>query len=417
MPDSPQTSNRRRYVIGATTFMNLVLMYGVWYGYSVLLLALLHDFGWSRSVVSGAFSTFVLTHGLLAPIIGWMLDRFGPRRLVIIGSAVIALGLFCMSYTTVWWHLYLSFGVIVAVGISLGAYLPSVALARGWFPQTVGTAVGVISGGIGVSIFAMIPLLQFLIDSYGWRTAYRLLAILVIGWAVPTALLLLRDPPVTEAPLVVQRTASNPVDRQPVWTLALAARNWHFWGLAAVYFTGNYVTQMLLIHQVAYLVDHGITPMTAAIVGGVAGMVSVGAKVGWGAFSDRSGRELAYTLAFLCVLASIGVLVLAGWYPTSSFSIWYAILIGLGYAAMSPIPPAAISDIFGGPTFSRIFGAAYVFGGLGLASGTWSAGKIFDLTGSYAGALWLGVLMTLVSPILLWLAAPRRARRNSFSGS
>jgi MFS family permease len=415
-PEGP-TSDARRYVIGAATFINLIVMYGVWYSYSVLLVALLREFGWSRSVVSGAFSTFVLTHGLLAPAVGWMLDRFGPRRLVMIGSAVMAVGLLLMAQTTTWWHLYLSFGLLTAVGISLAAWLPSVTLARGWFPRTVGTAVGVISGGIGVGIFGLVPLVQFLIDGWGWRWAYRILAALVVGWAFPAALLLLRDPPESGPPPAVRRTAAMTLDRQPAWTLALAARDWRFWGLAGVYYTGNFVTQMLLIHQVAYLVDHGVAPMTAAIVGGIAGAVSVGGKIGWGALSDRVSRELAYALAFLCVLASIGMLVLAGRSPASSLPIWYALLIGLGYAAMAPLPPAAISDVFGGPTFSTIFGAAYLLGGMGLASGTWSAGKIFDLTGSYAGALWIGVAMAILSPLLLWLAAPRRATRSRPTGS
>lgn len=138
------------------------------------------------------------------------------------------------------------------------------------------------------------------------------------------------------------------------------------------------------------------------------GLVSIVGKIGWGALSDRTPRPLAYSLAFACVALSVGALVLAGRYPTSSLPYLYAALIGIGYAVMAPVPPAFTNDMFAGPGFSMIFSAVYTMGGLGLAAGTWSAGWIFDATGSYAGALWLGLAMALVSPLLMWIVAWRR---------
>jgi MFS family permease len=192
------------------------------------------------------------------------------------------------------------------------------------------------------------------------------------------------------------------------WTLAAASRTWRFWGVAAVYFTGNFVTQMLLIHQIAYLVDHGVPGLTAAALGGSAGLVSIAGKIGWGTLSDRTTRPLAYGLAFACVAASIGGLVLAGWYPRSYFPHLYAVLIGIGYGVMAPLPPALASDLYSGPGFSMIFGVIYTMGAFGLAAGTWSAGWIFDASGSYAGALWLGLAMAALSPLLMWGVAERR---------
>jgi MFS family permease len=101
-------------------------------------------------------------------------------------------------------------------------------------------------------------------------------------------------------------------------------------------------------------------------------------------------------------------LVLAGRHPASLFPYLYAVLIGVGYAAMAPLPPAVANDLFAGPGFSMIFSTMYTVGGLGLATGTWIAGWIFDTSGSYAGALWLGLLMALLSPLLMWMVAPRR---------
>ena len=94
MPTNPDVEihSRRGRIVIAVTFVNLVLFYGVWYGYSVFLVTLLREFGWSRSLVSGVFSTFVMVHGLLAPVIGWLLPRFGPRRVIMAGSVVMGAG-------------------------------------------------------------------------------------------------------------------------------------------------------------------------------------------------------------------------------------------------------------------------------------------------------------------------------------
>jgi MFS family permease len=409
-PSAISYESGRGWIIVATTFMSLVVLYGTWYSYSVFLVALFREFGWKRSVVAGAFSVFVLVHGLCAPGVGWLLQVAGPRRPILAGACVMGLGLCLTAQTTKWWHLYLAFGVISAVGVSLAGWIPAVVLVRGWFPDRVGTMIGIASAGIGVGIFGLVPLTQFFIDRVGWRWAFRILAALIVGWVIPATFGFVRDPPPVEPshPPSGAGMAHATTGDRPHWTPAAAVRSWRFWGLAGNYFTGNFVTQMLMIHQVAYLVDHRVPALIAAAVGGASGLASIVGKVGWGWLSDRTNRELAYGLAFGCVAVSIGVLVLAGVHPTSFLLYLYAVLIGLGYGVMAPVPPAVASDLYGGPGFSTIYGALYVITCLGLATGTWGAGEIFDHTGSYAAALWLGLVMTVISPVLLWLVAPRR---------
>jgi MFS family permease len=407
LESKPDVRPAHGWIVLTASFFTLTVMYGVWYSYSVFLVALLREFGWPRSVVAGAFSTFVFVHGLVAPGIGWLVRRFGPRRLILTGGVVMCLGLLLTAQATQWWHLYLAFGVVAALGMGLGGWVPTVMLARGWFPSRVATAVGITSGGIGIGILGLVPVAQWLIDHVGWRWAYRVLGALVIAYVVPAAMTLIEDPPPGKESAGGKVEAAQGASRR-YWTLAAAVKSRRFWYLGGVYFTGNFVTQMLMIHQVAYLVDHGVAAMTAAEVAGGVGFISILAKIGWGALADRSGRELAYGLAFGCTALSLGALVLAGRYHTAGLLLLYVLLVGLGYAIMAPIPPAAASDMFGGPGFSTIFGTLYSFGAMGLAGGTWSAGRIFDLTGSYAGALWLGLGMAALSPMLLWMAAPRR---------
>ena len=152
--------------------------------------------------MSGAFSTFVMVHGLLGPVIGWLLRRFGPRRLIMAGALLMGAAMFLMAETTQWWHLYLAFGIIAAVAMSLAGWIPSVVLVGGWFPDRYGTAIGIMGSGIGVSIFALVPLAQLLIETFGWRWAYRILAVAVVAWVLPATLCLVRDPPPGDQPTV-----------------------------------------------------------------------------------------------------------------------------------------------------------------------------------------------------------------------
>jgi MFS family permease len=402
--DVNKAPHRRGWIAVAIVFVNLAMVYGIWYSYSVFLVAFLREFGWSRSTVAGAFSLFVIVHGLLAPLNGWLMGRVGARRIILVGGCVLGAGLVLMAESRAWWHLYLTFGGLAGIGVACAGWLPSVLVVRGWFPDRVGTALGVASAGIGIGIAGLVPVAQMLVDSFGWRWACRILGVVVAGWVVPATALILRNPP-TGAPA---RKPERAVGGDLYWTLASAVRDWHFWGLAVVFASGNVVTQMLLVHQVAFLVDHGVTPIAAASIGGLVGLLSIPGKIGWGILSDRTNREVAYSLAFVCVVLSIGALVQSGRQPASVLPYVYAALIGLGYAATAPLTPAAANDIFGGPRFSVIFGTLHVSNSIGGSLGSWIGGRIFDWTGSYNLALALALGMAVLSASLLWVVAPRR---------
>jgi MFS family permease len=402
------TTGARRWIVLATIFLNLALLYGLWYSYSVFLVALLREFHWSRSVIAGGFSAFVLINGAVSPVVGWMTGRHGGKRIILCGAAVLGVGLCLAAHVSQWWELYITFGIIASAGLTSAGWLPSIILVRGWFLNRVGMAVGIVSAGIGVGITVIVPLTQFLIDRVGWRWTYRLFALAIVGWVIPATYALVRDP----APEVARR-AEPAAPRATVrsWTLGQAVRDRRYWLLGAMYFLGNMVTQLLFVHQVAFLVDHGMVPLMAASVGGVAGFASIVGKIGWGSLSDRTGREISYTWALLCLAGSLGVLVLAGNYPGSALPYVYAVLFGLGYAGTAVLIPAATSDLFAGPGFASIFGSLQAVLAVGAALGAWAAGKTFDLTGSYGFALWLAFAVSLASPALMWLAAPSRSYR------
>ena len=407
-PPAPRAASRApdgAWRVVATTFVTLGLAYGFWYSYSVFLVAFLREFGWSRSVLAGAFSMLVVIHGVSGPPLGWLVERFGPRAVIASGGAVLGLALFLGAHIQAVWQLYLVIGVLAALGVSAAGWVPSVVLIRAWFPARVGTAIGVASAGLGVGIFALVPFAQLMIDSLGWRWALRGLGLMVLAWIVPATLLLLRDVRAA-APGLPSRGGAAPAPSRPHWTLRTAMRTWRFWATGAAFFAGSVGTQMLLVHQVAYLVDHGVSALVGATVVGIVGIASVVGKTGWGTMSDRIGREPTYSLAFGCVALSVGALALVG--GSASWPYVYALLIGLGYAVTAPLTPAIASDLFGGPRFARIFGTLHFMNSLGGALGPWLAGRIFDATGSYGLALPVAAGTALLAPALLWVVAPRR---------
>ncbi len=229
--DSPTIANPGRIVV-AMLFVTLGLTYGIWYSYSVLLVALLREFGWTRSVLAGAFSAFVMVHGLSGPVLGWLVERLGPRRVLMLGGAIVGAGLVLTAETRTAWHLYLSFGIIAAAGVSAAGWVPAVILVRGWFPSHIATALGIASAGIGMGIFALVPFTQLLIEQVGWRWTLRALGVLIAAWVIPSTALLVRDPPERAEPVPLTRPAlsvepglRDAMTVAPHWTLSTAVRS------------------------------------------------------------------------------------------------------------------------------------------------------------------------------------------------
>jgi MFS family permease len=410
---------RAAYVSLGVTFVTLALAYGVWYSYSVFLVAFLREFGWSRSVLAGAFSVFALTQGAWNPVAGWLTDRVGPRRVMIAGGVVLALGLVTDSLIAQPWHLYVLFGLLTAVGVSSAGWTPAVVMVERGFDARLGLALGVAGSGIGAGIFLVVPLCQALIEAVGWRWAFRVLAIICVAWIVPATAFFVRDAgdparasdgprPVTSPPVAAAGTVGDVTLRAALVTLP-------FWLIVGAKFLGNTTSQMLLVHQAAYLVDHGIAPMVVASVISVVGAASIAGKTGGGWLSDHVDREVVYVLGMALLLASIAVLGGVAVAPSPWTAYGYAVLIGLGYAVTASLIPAILGDRFRGAHFGTIFGVAQVGSAMGSALGAWLAGRIFDVTGSYAIALVVAGATALAAGVAVWIARSLRIAARTAS--
>ena len=418
------------WIILGGSLIALGLTYSVMYSFSVFYVALLEEFGWGRGEAAGIYSVFMIVTGLGALVSGALSDRFGPGRVLAAGALCLGIGLMLASRTSALWHLYLSFGLVAGLGVSLAGWTPCAIMVSQWFSVRLGLALGIASGGIGVGIMALVPLVQFLIGSLGWRSAYVALAGIVCLGLLPMGLFVLRGRPEDLgqpvdgiAPESAQlrksgarrtRKEMHIVDAEwanRAWTVPTAVRTMRLWLLSAVKLLGGVATQMIFVHQVVFLVENGYDRMLAASVVGIIGFLSVGAKVLWGWAADNIGREMTYTLGCGAMIVAVGLLALAAVAPSPAVLYLYAAIFALGYGVSAPMWPIVTSDLFAGRKFGSIYGVISVFSGFGNALGAWVGGFVYDLTGSYAIAFGVAIAAKAASAGALWIVAPRKVRR------
>jgi MFS family permease len=387
----------------AAVFVTLGISYGIWYAYSVFLVALLREFGWSRSVLAGAFSLFALMHGGLSPVVGWLTDRIGARRLILLGAALLSLALALDSTVNRPWQLYLTFGILTAVGVAGAGWVPAVVLVSRWFPDRRGLALGIAGSGIGMGIFIVVPLCQMLIEGLGWRWAFCALGGLVLFWMVPTTLFMVRDAPGGPAGGAGRQATAGLAGTSPGQTLIRAVATRTFWLIAAAQTFGSFCTQSLFVHQAAFLTDQGLPALVAATVVSIVGLASILGKTGGGWLSDFLGRETVYVLGMLCMIASVGLLFLVLIAPAAGTAYLYGSLIGVGYSVTASLIPAVIGDRFRGPQFGSIFGTLQVANAFGGSLGPWVAGRIFDATGTYRMALVAAAGSAALALVAMWI--------------
>ncbi len=419
VPSAPSQNTWHGPMAVLVAFITLGVVYGVWFAYSVFLVALVEDMAWSRSLTAGAISVMSVVHGLSGPMNGRMVEKIGAQWTIAIGGLIFLIGMLLTSQVQTWWQLYITFGVITAIGISQAGWIPFIVTVERWYPTKMGTALGFAMAGIGFGILVGVPVINALIETYGWRQTFIFLAVFGASWVIPAALFLLKMPeekPVHDVSTSHGEpsppdTAVSLVPDEPFyrdWVLTTALRSPRFWLAGACFLTGACVAQILLMHQFAFMVDQGIAKAESSFIAGVIGISSIVGQLFWGNLSDRIGRERAYTMAAVCNLLAIGALV----YLSSMLALWvavsFAIFVGLGYGANTPIFPATSRDLFTSPFFPSIFGTLAISGSLGAAIGAWLGGWLYDVTGGYSAMLVVSAVLAVVSPFLLWLAAPRQ---------
>ncbi len=415
------------WVIIAIAFVTMAIALSARTGFSVLFPALIDEFGWNRGVTAGAFSLGFVASTAFIPIIGVLMDRFGPSVVIPLGAVLIAAGYLAMPYISTPAGLYLTLGLLVVCGSMAASYIVHSMFLTNWFVRRRGLAIGIAFSGVGVGGIVLLPLMQWLIETSGWRTATTVIALIVLTLvplnavfqrARPQDMGLLPDgdahPQAGPAGFPRPDPAPDPVvDRawaDTEWTLARALRTARFWWIFGAFFCGLFAWYAIQVHQTKFLIEAGFTPTVAATALGLVGVFGIVGQIAIGALSDRVGRELAWSLALTGYIASFALLLMLERTPSTTLMyLMVAVQGGLGYGLAS-LFGAIPSEVFGGPRFATIFAVLSLGGNLGGGAGPWLLGYVYDLTGRYTVGFWIALALSLASIGCMWMAAPRKVR-------
>ena len=408
------------WLLVAVAFVTMAVGVNARTAFSLLFPPILDEFGWERGVTAGAFSFGFLVSAVVTPLVGRLMDLRGPRLVVEMGVALMGAGLLLATFVHEPWQLYLTLGALVGGGVNCLAYTGQSLYLTQWFVRRRGLALSIAFSGVGLGAVVILPWLQTLIESAGWRTACWALGILVLVVLAPLNLLLRRRPedlglepdgmPRDDA--AARRTANivDPAWAAIDWTLGRAVRTARFWWIALAYFGGLFSWYAVQVHQTKYLIEIGFGAGEAAWALGFVSLVAVPGQIALGHLSDRIGREWVWTIGNLGFVVCCLVLILMRGSPGAGLLYLMIVAQGtLGYGLTS-VMGAIPAEIFEGRHYGSIFGTVMLSAILGGAAGPWLAGVLHDLTGSYIAAFWISAGCSGVSAGAIWFAAPREVR-------
>jgi MFS family permease len=409
------------WIIIAVTFITMAIGVNARTAFSLFFPPIIDEFGWERGVTAGAFSFGFLVSAAVSPLIGRMMDRFGPRAVMELGVALMAAGLLLAPLTTQPWHLYLTIGVLVGAGSICLGYSGQSLFLPNWFNRRRGLAIGLAFAGVGLGSMTLLPWVQHMIEQTGWRTACTAMGVLVLVVLGPINLLLhkrpedigLRADGEAEPTASSAKPVSNVVDPEWAgtdWTLRRALRTARFWWIALGYFGGLYIWYAVQVHQTKYLLDIGFSPGVAVWALGVVSLLGIPGQILLGHLSDRVGREWIWTASCFGFAICFAALIALKFYPTVLL-VWVMVLGqgALGYGLTS-IMGAVVVEIFQGKHYGSIFGCIMIAALAGGAAGPFVTGALHDLTGNYTLAFAIGIAVSGLSAFAIWMASPRKIR-------
>ena len=394
------------------------------YGLSLFYKRLTDYFGWGRTALAGAISLSRLEAGFLGGIEGFLVDRFGPRAMILMGIVLTSIGMILLSRVNTLLAFYVIFILMVTAGRSLSSMVAIDTTVVNWFIRRRGTAFGMLRSAVAVGAAGVIVVAWF-IDMYGWRAAFVATGIGTLLVGVPTALVMRHRPeqygmlpdgdtqaPARSHPMDVQggsgETAAVPeVEREPDigMTVTQALRSKPFWALSFGFAIRLLVTGAATLHAIPLVEDLGYSQTTAAAVLGSMGMVSIIGRLGGGFLNDAFGTKIV-AVASVCTLA-VSCLVIA-----YAQNLWHILLFvalyAPSYGCSAATMPAIKGDYFGRRSYGTILGLSGMAQMAGSMLGPVYAAYVFDVSGSYRLAfLSFAALLLISAALFMSLQRPR----------
>ncbi|MBI4281942.1 MAG: MFS transporter [Chloroflexi bacterium] len=404
-----------------------------WLGFGVFFLPLAQEFATNRTVLSGVMSIAQLEGGLLGPVDGYLVDRFGPRRMMFIGVGIMGLGFLWMSMVESLFMFYVVYLLLISVGMAVGIRVPALVAPTNWFVRKRGVALGIATSGVGLG-GVLVPMLGWLIINLGWRPTAAIAGLLIWVVGFPLAAVMRHRPeqygllpdgriptPSVEphqgssggAPVLEGAAVTGEGSVEATYSMMEALKTPVFWLLAVVFGLRQVIIGAIGLHQVPFLIGIGIDPQVAATVLGLTAVTSVLGRLGFGWLADRLSKR--FVTATTIGLAALGSLILA--YVTEWWHlVFFVIIYGVGWGGGATLMSIVRAEYFGRRAFGTISGMMDFVQMFGLVLGPVFAGFVYDVTESYYLAFMLfAIVGALGAAVMMFLRPPRQAKVASAS--
>jgi len=382
--------------------MNL-LSRGIGETFAVFLLPIESEMGWSRTTLAGIYAIYMGAHGLAAVVIGWFVDRVGPRVVYTIGLLAYGLAFLLAQFGTEPWHFYLTTGVMAGIAMTAIGMTTATVLITRWYhgprARQLSPAIGIAYSGMGAGVILWIPITNQLIEMLGWRETYRTLGIIlcvlaVIVYVLPWSKLQL-------TPLPLSRFGSVLGGRKD-GHLRAALKTKMFWLLFVIMFITAVAMYLVGPQMVAYLVSVGFDSTVASLAFSINGFLTVFGIAGTGWLARYFGMKRVATISYAMSITAVILLACLTVVPVMALLALAILPLGLSQGARGPIVSVQASQAFSGQGLGAIYGAITMGVGLGGMSGAWLSGVFYDVTGGYVLSYSVSVVCALAGVGLFW---------------
>jgi MFS family permease len=396
------------YVIVASAFLILMIIFVPPDVYGVFFEPLIKEFNWSRTVISGAAALSNMAFGAFCIISARLCDRFSPRVVVGACGVLLGLGYFLMSQINSVWQLYLYFGVLIPLGMSI--YVATLSIVARWFVKRRGLMTGIAFSGLSLAAVVGPPVANRLIYTYDWRLSLIILGIASIVIMVAASQFLKRDPQQVGQSPDGASVAEHSAPIASGLSLNEALRSRQFWLISALYFIFLFCTILITVHIVIHAIDLGIGPAHGANVLAIYGLVGIASVNIMGMAGDRFGSRLTSTISFSLMAISFFWLLAA----RETWGLYlFGFILGLSFGGMQVLFSPLVAEVFGLKAHGVILGAAALGGSVGATLGPLLGGYMFDKTGSYRLIFIICAAISVIAVALTLLVKARvRGRSN-----
>ena len=391
-------------LMAATSFQSL----------GIFVVALERKFGWSRTTLSVPFSLSRVQGAMIGPLEGWLIDRLGSRRMIVIGYTIMGIGFILYSQIDNVWQYFASY-FFISVGSGFGGWLAVITLVNNWFIRRRSMALATAISGVHLGGF-LVPVLALGIESHGFRATTLGIGVFVLATVVPMTWLVrnrpedigLRPDGDSETSMLSQRSADEGIteaDAEPEFTARQAMRTPVFWILALVHMTSTISIVTLAIHLVPKLTDIGFSLSGASVVVLTYTAAALATQFVAGYLGDRLPKPRLIFIFFMFQATSLAVIAFA---DQAYMAYIFAGLYGIGIGGRIPLLTAIRGDYFGRKAFATIMGVSMLPNNVGMLIAPLFAGYMFDTTGSYVVPFTIFAVLNFVGAFgMLFVRKPR----------